>query len=292
MAGGANETPRQRMIGMMYLVLTALLALQVSNAVLDKFVFIDKALQQSTEVTVNTNQKIFDGISNAVTEGGSRPRDVAVLDKAKIVRDRTNEIMNELEDVRRGLTEFTGGIDPETGRLKAEKDYDKLMLYMIGNTAEGTKGRGYELADKLNAYVDELKTITDDSVEIERIARPASEMEQFKDDPDQKKKDWVQLNFDHTPTVAAMAIISEFEQEVAQKQGTAMEYLAKKVGADIPKFDKIIAVATAESNVVAAGTKYSAQMFLAASSSTARPAMSVSGAPGGVKMNSEGVGSN
>ena len=36
MAGG-KETPRQKMIGMMYLVLTALLALQVSNAVLEKF---------------------------------------------------------------------------------------------------------------------------------------------------------------------------------------------------------------------------------------------------------------
>jgi gliding motility-associated protein GldM len=291
MAGGANESPRQRMIGMMYLVLTALLALQVSNAVLDKFIFIDQALQQSTKVTQNTNQNIFEGITTAVTESGSRPKDVAVLDKAKQISKRTGEMMHELEDVRIQLTDKTGGIDPETGRLKAEKDYDKLMLYMIGDATKGTKGRGYDLADKLNAYVDELNTLTDDSVGIERIARPASEQELFKNDPDQMKKDWVQLNFDHTPTVAAMTIISEFEQEVAQRQGTAMEYLAKKVGADIPKFDKIIAVATAESSVVAAGTKYRAQMFLAASSSTARPKMSVSGAAGGVKMDSEGVGS-
>jgi hypothetical protein len=40
MAGG-KETPRQKMIGMMYLVLTALLALQVSNAVLEKFAIIN-----------------------------------------------------------------------------------------------------------------------------------------------------------------------------------------------------------------------------------------------------------
>jgi gliding motility-associated protein GldM len=138
MAGGANETPRQRMIGMMYLVLTALLALQVSNAVLDKFIFIDQALQQSTKVTSNANQNIFDGISNAVTEGGSRPKDVAVLDRAKKVRERTSEMMHELEDVRKGLTKATGGIDPETKRLKAEKDYDKLMLYMIFDASTNT----------------------------------------------------------------------------------------------------------------------------------------------------------
>ena len=43
MAGG-KETPRQKMIGMMYLVLTALLALQVSNAVLEKFAIINETL--------------------------------------------------------------------------------------------------------------------------------------------------------------------------------------------------------------------------------------------------------
>ena len=75
MAGGAKETPRQRMVGMMYLVLTALLALQVSNAVLDKFIFIEQSLRHSVEITSKGNKNIVEGIKNAVEENGGRDRD-------------------------------------------------------------------------------------------------------------------------------------------------------------------------------------------------------------------------
>ena len=46
MAGG-KETPRQKMIGMMYLVLTALLALNVSKSILDAFVNIEENIQEN-----------------------------------------------------------------------------------------------------------------------------------------------------------------------------------------------------------------------------------------------------
>jgi hypothetical protein len=45
----ANETPRQKMIGMMYLVLTALLALNVNSAILQKFKLIDDSLVDVNE---------------------------------------------------------------------------------------------------------------------------------------------------------------------------------------------------------------------------------------------------
>ena len=58
MAGG-KETPRQKMIGMMYLVLLAMLALQVSNTVLEKFIFINQSLEVALQKTVNTGVLIF-----------------------------------------------------------------------------------------------------------------------------------------------------------------------------------------------------------------------------------------
>ncbi|MGB0522636.1 MAG: gliding motility protein GldM [Flammeovirgaceae bacterium] len=287
MAGGAKETPRQRMIGMMYLVLTALLALQVSNAVLDKFIFIDQSLQHSVEVTTSANKKIIDGIGQAVEKGGNRDKDKAVLNDAEEVVKATKEMYDFLHTMRREITEVSGGVDPETKKLIGAKDYDKQMAYTLGT--ESKKGKGYELEEKLNSYIDKLNELTEDSLKLDKLAKPASEIKEFANDENQKNKDFAQLNFDHTPTVACMAILSQFEQEVAQQEGKALEYLAKKVGADIPKFDKIIAVATAESRVVAAGTKYKASLFLAASSSTARPSMSTN-APGGVKLDGEGRG--
>src|SRR6187402_22166 len=91
MAGG-KESPRQKMVGMMYLVLTALLALQVSSAIMEKFKFLDDSLQYSNEQANNTNVGTEKKIEKAVTDAGNKPQDVAVLDKARNVRKEANEI--------------------------------------------------------------------------------------------------------------------------------------------------------------------------------------------------------
>lgn len=286
MAGGGKETPRQQMVGMMYLVLTALLALQVSNAVLDKFIFIDQSLQQSINIATKNNDKVMEGIRQAVEKNGNRADDTETMNKAAKARELTSQVKDYLREMRTKIIEVSGGYT-EDGKLAGAKDYDKQMNYTLG--PEGSKeGAGYELEDKLNEYVAKLNELSEDSLKIEKMAKPASEIEQFKNDPDQKNKDFAQLNFDHTPTVACLAVMSQFEQEVTQVEARALEHFAKQVGAAIPKFDKIIAVANAESSVVAAGTPYKAKLFLAASSSTARPTMRTD-APGGVKVQ-DGVG--
>ena len=58
MAGG-KETPRQKMIGMMYLVLTALLALNVSSTVIEKFIFLNDSLERANAEAEGRNGEIF-----------------------------------------------------------------------------------------------------------------------------------------------------------------------------------------------------------------------------------------
>ncbi len=56
--GHGKETPRQKMIGMMYLVLMALLALNVSKEVLDAFAVLDKGLRSTIATLEAANDKI------------------------------------------------------------------------------------------------------------------------------------------------------------------------------------------------------------------------------------------
>jgi hypothetical protein len=72
MAGG-QETPRQKMIGMMYLVLTALLALQVSNAVLEKFAIIYETLE---ELAVDTQKNNANALKSIIDEAGKSSNQV------------------------------------------------------------------------------------------------------------------------------------------------------------------------------------------------------------------------
>ncbi|MEN7546915.1 gliding motility protein GldM [Rapidithrix thailandica] len=295
MAGGAKESPRQRMIGMMYLVLTALLALQVSNTVLEKFIFIDESLRHSVSTTTETNSRSVDAIRETVKKNGNRERDVSIVKKAEQARSLTSKVMKRLSDFREEIVKVSGGKDPETGVLLGAKDYDKQMAYTIG--PEGSKkGEAYKIQKELNDYVTEINKLHKDLNESS-IALDGKDHPLYKNNPEQKSKDFAYLNFDHTPAVACLAIVSELQSKVARVEAKALEVLASEVGADQLKFDKIVAVVKPQSQVVAAGTEYVAEMFLAASSSGAKPemtfngkAISVEGGIGQIKFKAQGGG--
>ena len=241
MAGG-KETPRQKMIGMMYLVLTALLALQVSNAVLEKFVFIDKALNTQARVVEKQNSKLIAGIEAEVSKKGKRDADMKALNKAKDVRNSTIELMDYLGKTRETMAEITGGYD-ENDQLVGAKDYDIVGNYMV------QKPNGKELQDKLNAYAQKLSKLT--GGDFEPLAKDADQLDIAKNDPNQKNKSFAEYYFGNTPTAAGMATISHLETEVLNYEARALGNLASEVGAKDVEFDKVVPLVRPSSNTVA-----------------------------------------
>lgn len=278
MAGG-KESPRQKMIGMMYLVLTALLALNVTKTVLDKFVFINKSLERSVSDAVVKNNGTVERVKSAVDESGNRPADLAVLDKAQEVREKTTEVLQSLTQLKEEIIVLTGGRDEE-GKFVEIADEEKLANLMLN------QGRGEELKKRLNDYTAYLSQTIGTS--FSPIALDAKDSPEFKDNPDQKRKTFSELNFANTPMAAGLATISQLQTEVVNKESQALDELARKVGAADLKFDKIIAMVRPESKVVAAGTKYSAEMFIAASSSGVMPTMKRDGQP--IPVDASGMG--
>src|SRR4028119_1319003 len=99
MAGG-KETPRQKMIGMMYLVLTALLALQVNSAILLKFKFLDDSLFGINEKVSKDHDGTVKGIAAQVEKNRNAAKDVAILRQSEEVRARTKQMIDYLRGVR------------------------------------------------------------------------------------------------------------------------------------------------------------------------------------------------
>ena len=198
------------------------------------------------------------------------------LTKAEEVSKRTDEVINYLASMRDKVLEVTGGLTEE-GKYADAGGYDKQMAYTLG-PGDSKNGAAYELEDQLNSYITYLNTV-DSSLSLSPIALSGEEMEMYAKDPDQKNKDFAEITFGNTPTVAVMTILTELKSEVVQAEAKALEALAAQVGADQLKFDKIIAVVKPQSNVVAAGTKYEAEMFIAASSTAAKPRMTFNGKP-------------
>ncbi|MBC5775810.1 gliding motility protein GldM [Pontibacter sp. KCTC 32443] len=276
MAGG-KETPRQKMIGMMYLVLTALLALQVNSAILLKFQFLDESLMEVNGKTVNDNAGVLSNIKSAVNEGGNRSSDARVLKSAEEIRKQTSEMVGYIRSLRERLVKETGGMNEEIANQYANPSAeDKVAIAMIG-AANKKNGAAYELKDKLNAYAKFLKQYNPNTPA--QLANDGKDDPVAKNDKSQRRKDFAELNFGETPLVAALAVLSQKENEVLKYEADALQKLATQVGADIIKFEKIFAMARAESKTVAAGTKYKAEMFIAASSDAITPTMSYQGRP-------------
>ena len=132
-----KETPRQKMIGMMYLVLTALLALQVSDALLQKFTLLNNSLEIANQSATSKNKGVVQGIDERIKDLPNPAAYTDVLRRANEVRRIADALVNHLDGVKSKVLETGGGIDPETGNIKNPKEEEKVYELMVGSKKNG-----------------------------------------------------------------------------------------------------------------------------------------------------------
>ncbi len=272
MAGG-KETPRQRLIGLMYIVFLAMLALQVDSAILEKFQYLSQSLETAYQDAVARNTQTTESIQSSVQERGNKPGEVVTLKSAQEVRQRTSALITEIEAIKNELIERSGGKDSD-GRLAGAKDADAVANLMIG-PGERKNGKAYALKSDLNDFTAYLNQVASTSLPL--LALDGKDDPVVKNDPRQRNKDFAILNFESTPLVAALAVLSDKQAKIANYEAQVLNELASKVGAADFKFDKLFPMARAESRVVAAGTEYVADLFISAASSSIKPTMKFQG---------------
>ena len=177
---GAKETPRQKMIGMMYLVYTALLAMNVSKDILGAFDTVNTGVQ---ETNITLMQQISQKYASFEEQYGLDQEKVGPYwEQAQDLRDKTTEIINYIEAMKWDLVsrieekdhatavnegllkskdtiQYSGRLlyNINTSKIKSRDNYNKPTEYMMGNP-EGT-GRAFELSEKIREYRDEIVNI-------------------------------------------------------------------------------------------------------------------------------------
>jgi gliding motility-associated protein GldM len=259
---GKKETPRQKMIGMMYLVLTALLALNVSNAVLEKFAIIDATLGQVIE---DTEKKNGDALAAIIQEAGQSPRPQVrqAKENAQKVRELTQTTIKGIEDLK--LKMLAASNTDAVNEAYINDHSMKVATMMIA--PKSPEGKNFQKL--LENYVAELEKLT--GLEFPTLAKAPKDMPLFANDDDHKTKDFLTFNFENTPAIAARATVTQIETDVLKYENYALEELMKQAGADKLSFDNIVPMVRPEASVVAAGAKYKASMFITASSTSIEP---------------------
>jgi gliding motility-associated protein GldM len=264
MAGG-KETPRQKMIGMMYLVLTALLALQVSNAVLEKFAIIYETLEELTVAARGQNAEKLNAI---VKEAGKSQKGTVLKAKenAQTLREVTGTTLATIEKLKEKMKSLSGTTEIDERLIN---DHSSKVASMMM-----TQQDGKEYEKLLNDYVGKVRELTGlTAKEFPTLAKAPKDIPVFATNKTHANKDFITFTFENTPVIAALTSVTQTETEILEYETKALDKLLLDAGVGKVSFDNIVPMVKAKESIVAAGATYEADLFISASSSAFVPEM-------------------
>lgn len=270
MAGG-KLSPRQKMIGMMYLVLTALLALNVSKEILDAFVTINAGLENTG---LSFDQDLAGLYARFDEKKSVDPLRVTPnWEKAQDAKKMSVEINQYIDLLKKRLIRETEGFanhEEDTVRLMyvdAKDNYDIPTDILIGQSEDGSAGEARILKNKLNAYEADLLALLPPTVAQQLHLNIETE------DPQDggETSTWEMRNFYHSPLVASVTILSKIQDDLKAAEADVVDELLKATDSDIIPFDTVAARVVAPTSYVLLGEEYKADIFLAAFNKTLVP---------------------
>jgi len=322
MAGG-KTTPRQKMINMMYLVLTALLALNVSKEIIKAFNLIENSLNTSTSNIKAKNDMTLKAIGKE--ENASAKAAMEIANEAKKI---TDQFEKNMEGVKKDLEDLSGGrkTDPEAMLVKGgvaelsqgdnmELHSNYFLLENKPNKPDGKawmyapsgKMRGDAVYDEINKTREDLLALLDKAIknpnlggkddkgETKKLLEEAKNSLKAKTaliaengkNSDGKDQKWVSMYLEHSPLAGVFALLSKYINDARSLESEVTAVLAKAVNASDFKFDKLAAVISAPSSAIMQNQTYEADIMLAAYNSKAQMNITVGGSAVEIK---DGIG--
>jgi gliding motility-associated protein GldM len=298
---GAKETTRQKMIGMMYLVLTALLALNISKEVLNGFVKVENSLL-STQATLNA--KVNETNSELETKYSQNQEKVQPFrDQAQIVNKQANDLIAYITELKARSMAFSAGdyreeeVNNFTGYLgkdasgkdtvlnlkhiKQKDEYMSLTEFMVGGEPESPKEGAWtatELKQKMVAFSDATKAISfkdnlgNTRTLPEHLQEQLDEMFEFGTEmEDGKEVLWEAANFYDVPLAAVMPLMTKMTLDIQDIHEDILAWLLGSVDAKAYKFTNLLPLVVPESNYILRGDTFRADVLLAAFDGTNPP---------------------
>ncbi len=269
-ATNCPETPRQKMISMMYLVLTALLALNVSAQIIDAFVLFDKAITQTTSVVVSKNEGVYSEFVAAMNENPAKTK--KWKDIADELRKKADELYNYMDDLKKELIETGGGVREDVENPIAAEGIKKKDDLNVGNQimiGSDDKGKGRDLKAKYEEFREWIISKTSDNQLKKSFELSLSTEDHI--DKEGQKHEWHYAYFAHMPLVACITSLSKLQSDVRNAEADLLSYLYGQIDAGSFTFNKLDGTVIAQSNYIMAGDEYVADIFLAAFDTTKKP---------------------
>jgi gliding motility-associated protein GldM len=258
------KEPRQIMINLMYLVLTALLALNVSNEILQAFRTLSSSIDGSNESIERKNKETYQAIVDNEGQAGQYAKVHPFRLKADEVVKRSDAMIAYFEDWKKKVVMEAGGYSKEDPKFPDRMDnIDATTLLLVEK-----KG-----GDEMKKKIEDLRAFMLSKVTNPNMIAPLMplKVEPAKKNDHNPTGDWSIANFEHMPAVAALALFSKFENDVRSSEALVVKALFDEAHVKDIKFDTIGAVALPQQTYVLEGDKVEAQILLAAFNKAQKP---------------------
>jgi gliding motility-associated protein GldM len=289
MAGG-KETPRQKMIGLMYLVLTAMLALNVSKSILNGYISVNDSLEKSKRNIAENNQRVSDAFKSSINGNAAA---APYFKEAQQAQKDIKNLFTYIDSVKVNMVRYVLGGDmtiPENvDSIKLREDpyngqignYDKPMTIMLGTGDHPSDGPltavelGKKLTDlnkKLVAQLDRMQKTEGLHLLTEDYNNLKKKLDFIKPSPsgfveDGHEFSWEEDNVYHLPMAAVLVNLNKMQADLKNVEAEILQIFSGASGKLAIKFDNIYAKVIAPSSYISAGEPYKAEIFLAATNS-------------------------
>ncbi|GAB3426871.1 type IX secretion system motor protein PorM/GldM [Niabella aquatica] len=270
------KEPRQKMITVMYLVLTALLALNISSEVLNAFRTMNKSFSNANATIDKKTQTIFASLENKIND--PKTRDLAAIWKPKAERARqlSDEMVGYIDNIKTQIQNEAGGAN---GGHFNEKNTNAATKILV----DGKEGN--ELFNKLTDYKKSLLGIDEkvnnqfkNSLPLD-LSMPVVQ--------NKSNKTWEDAYFRRTPAIAAITVLSKFQSDIKNAESQVVEYCHNQIGEVQVVYDEFQALATANAQFLLPGSEFTITAGVGAFSKNARPTVTIDGTP--VPLNANGL---
>lgn len=270
---GGDLPPRQKMIGMMYLVLTALLAMNVSKDILDAFIVVNGGIENSTESFADKTSSYYSKFASAAQED---PKSIPFRDDANKVKKWSDDLYEHISNLKKELIKQTDKLPegaPDSlfhiSKVQSKDNYDIPTLVMgLADPAKPKDGdwTAVDLKNKFNKFSSDIAGIFKGNKEAEKTMEQVLSVLETPDPPKGSgdDKNWESANFYHVPLAAVITILSKMQSDVRSVEAEAVAMLYQNIDAEGVTFTKVEGFAFAKKAYVLDGDSFAAQIFTAA----------------------------
>lgn len=256
-------SPRQKMINLMYVVLMAMLALNVSSDVLEGFKLVDEGLNRTKVNSATQNEAIYKELEAAMKQNPEKTRQW--YKKAQQVRQMSDSLYSFAENLKWEIVREADGDDADLNDIEGRDNLEAATHVML---APGI-GKGGKLKKAIESYREGITAMINDEAQKKIIKSNLST-----DVPKKARllgKNWQEYMFENTPVVAAVTLLTKLQTDVRHAEGEMLHQLVANIDVKDVRVNEIQALVIPTSQTVVRGGKFSAQIIMAAVDTTQRP---------------------